>query len=123
MLITCSLSEAKKFEADYKYFIVINPKKVKLKGIQHRPDLAPSQELYDWAMEHKNEKNWFDHYKEVFTNDMKTRKGLVMALDEIEKKAKEKDVLLICFCSDVNFCHRGLIADEMMNRGVNVNKY
>ena len=62
------------------------------------------------------------HYKEQFIHDMKTRPGMINALNDIEKKAKEADVLLICFCSDVNLCHRGLIADEMASRGVIVSK-
>ena len=122
MLITCSLSESKKYEADYKYFIVINPKNVKLKGISHRPELAPTRELYHWAMENKNDPNWFEHYKAQFINDMKTRPGMINALNDIEKKAKYYKVLLICFCSDVNECHRGLIADEMESRGIEVIK-
>ena len=123
MLITCSLSQVKNFNADYKYFIVINPKGVKIKGVSHKPELAPTRELYQWAMSHKNEDNWFEHYKEVFINDMHTRQGMIDALNDLEKKAKEKDVLLICFCPDVNYCHRGLIADEMLKRGISVNKF
>ena len=122
MLITSSLANCKNYDAKYKYFIVINPKNVKLKGISHRPELAPTRELYNWAMENKNNDNWFKHYKEQFIHDMKTRPGMINALNDIEKKAKEADVLLICFCSDVNLCHRGLIADEMASRGVIVSK-
>lgn len=122
MLITSSLSESKKYEADYKYFIVINPKNIKLKGVQHMPELAPTRELYSWTMEHKNEKDWFVHYKDQFIKDLHTRAGMINALNYIENQAKQSDVLLICFCSDVNECHRGLIADELKNRGVKVLK-
>lgn len=122
MLITSSLSECKNYDADYKYFIVINPKNIKLKGIRHMPELAPTRELYHWAMEHKNEKDWFVHYKEQFISDMKSRTGMINALNYIEKQAKESNVLLICFCNDVNECHRGLIADELEKRGVEVLK-
>ena len=122
MLITCSLSQINNYKIDYKYFIVINPKKVKIKGLSHMPELAPTRELYSWAMEHKNEANWFDHYKKVFINDMKTRAGMINALNDIEQKAKTSDVLLVCFCNDVNLCHRGLIADELKSRGVEVIK-
>lgn len=123
MLITSSLSDCKNYDAKYKYFIVINPGKVKLKGISHRPELAPTRELYSWAMENKHIDGWFDHYREVFVNDMKTRPGMINALNDIEKKAKESDVLIVCFCPDVNFCHRGLIADEMEKRGVKVERH
>lgn len=123
MLITSSLSDCKNYDADYKYFIVINPKGVKLKGISHRPELAPTRELYSWAMQHKNEPNWFEHYKEVFENDLKTRAGMINALNDIESKARTSDVLLICFCSDVNQCHRGIIADELEKRGIIVEKH
>lgn len=123
MLITSSLSQAKNYEADYKYFIVINPKNVKAKGIIHRPELAPTRELYSWAQEHKYEENWFEYYKETFIHDIQTRPGLINALNDIEEKARAKDVLLICFCPDVNQCHRGLIADEMQRRGIVVEKH
>lgn len=122
MLITCSLANMKNYDADYKYFIVINPKSVKVKGLRHRPDLAPTRELYSWVQEHKHEDNWFEHYKEVFLEDMKTRAGLINALNDIENKAKTRDVLLVCFCSDVNLCHRGIIADEMIRRGIKVER-
>lgn len=122
MLITSSISDYKNYDAEYKYFIVINPKNVKLKGVSHRPELAPTRELYAWAMENKSNENWFSHYKEQFIHDMHSRAGMIMALNDIEKKAKESNVLLICFCPDVNFCHRGLIADEMIARGVKVEK-
>lgn len=120
MLITSSLADCKNYEAKYKYFIVINPKNVKLKGFVHRPELAPTRELYSYAMANKNNPDWFEHYKKQFIHDMHTRAGVINALNDIEKKAKEDDVLLVCFCSDVNLCHRGLIADEMESRGVKV---
>lgn len=120
MLITSSLSNAKKYNAKYKYFIVINPKNVKSKDLIHFPELAPTRELYNWAMANKNTENWFEHYKEQFVHDMHTRIGMINALNDIEKKARQDDVLLICFCSDVNQCHRGLIADELASRGVKV---
>jgi len=123
MIITCSLGDAKNYTADLIYFIVTNPGAVKPKGFKHRPDMGPSRELYAWAMAHKSEEGWFDIYKKQFCYDMKHLPGLVNALNELERKAKDKVILLVCFCPDVNFCHRGLEADELISRGVEVEKH
>ena len=125
LLITCSILDIPKYQdkADTKYFIVLHPGKVKLKGFVHMPELAPSQDLWAWTMMHKNEEGWFSIYTKKFCNDMKNRPGLRDAIDRLEKKARDNDVLVVCFCPDVNVCHRGLIADELARRGVIVDKH
>jgi uncharacterized protein YeaO (DUF488 family) len=122
-VITCSLSTMDNFEADLKYFIVLRPGKVKVSGMKHRPDLAPSSELFGWTQAHKHEENWFEEYERRFCHDIHYRKGLSDAIAEIGQKAKTQTVMLVCFCPDVNRCHRGLIADELINRGVEVSKH
>jgi uncharacterized protein (DUF488 family) len=122
-IITCSLREINQYEADIKYFIVLRPGKVKMKGFKHRPDLAPSAKLLDWAHEHMNEPGWFEEYTCWFNQDIKQRQGLAEAISEIEQKAKTQTILLACFCADVNVCHRGLIADELSRRGVKTEKH
>ena len=122
-VITCSLSSMHLYPADVKYFIVLRPGKVKVKGLRHKPDLAPSQELFTWAQAHKHEPDWFQHYATWFKKDMVERPGLRNALARLEETAKEKDILLVCFCANPEECHRGLIADELERRGVNVEKH
>ena len=119
-IITTSLSQMNKFEADEKYFIVLRPGKIRVSGLRHHPELAPSKELFLWTQNHKNESNWFDTYAEWFKKDMQMRPGLRDAINKLEHDVKNKDILLVCFCADVNRCHRGLIADELIKRGVNV---
>jgi len=122
-IITCSLSEMKHYDADIKYFIVQSPGKVKVYGMKHRPDLAPSQELFSWTLENKSNVNWFEEYKNRFCYDIIYRAGLRDAISEVESKSQSSVIMLVCFCADVNQCHRGLIADELTKRGVHVERY
>ena len=122
-IITCSLSDMENYEADMKYFIVQRPGKVKVAGMRHRPDLAPSQELFFWAQANKHKDDWFTEYKERFCYDMKNRAGLKAAIDSLENLSKASTIMLVCFCADVNMCHRGLIADELLRRGASVDRH
>lgn len=127
MLVTCYIGEVrrmeKKYHFDYKYFIVINPKEVHLKGFSHRPDLGPSRELYKWFLENKHKKDWFVNYKRKFIVDMEDRPGLKRAVAELKEKSKRGNVLAVCFCENVNACHRGIIADDCIKDGIEVIKH
>jgi uncharacterized protein YeaO (DUF488 family) len=120
MLITCSVKDVSYYEqlADIRYFIVLYPGRTKLKGFLHAPELAPSPDLLSWALEHNREENWFSIYTERFNEEMKNRPGLRDAINRLEVKAREKVVLIVCFCPDANCCHRSLIADELQQRGI-----
>ncbi|MBQ3009778.1 MAG: DUF488 domain-containing protein [Methanocorpusculum sp.] len=108
------------YDADYKFFVVLRPGKVHVQGLRHKPDLAPSAELFQWAQEHKHESNWFDAYSKQFCYDMQHRPGLRDAVKQLEALAAEHSVLLVCFCPDPLTCHRSLIATELQRRGVEV---
>lgn len=122
-VITCSLSETHRYSADIKLFIVLRPGKVHVKGLRHKPDLAPSAELFSWAQQHKHEPNWFQDYADRFCHDMRHRPGLRDAVNNLEAIAAEHTVLLVCFCPDPQVCHRSLIAAELKRRGVSVEMY
>lgn len=119
-IITCSLSQMHQYNADYKFFIVLRPGKVHVKGLRHKPDLAPSAELFQWAQTHKHESDWFSTYAQQFRHDMKHRPGLRDAVDQLETLAAEHTILLVCFCPDPCTCHRSLIAAELECRGIHV---
>jgi uncharacterized protein YeaO (DUF488 family) len=121
-IITCSLSKMKDYEADLKYFIVRKPGRVKADGMVHRADLSPSYDLFAWTQMHKQEEGWFSKYTKRFVYEMQNRPDLIAALNEIQKASETQNVMLVCFCGDVNECHRGLIADELLSRGVDVIK-
>jgi Uncharacterized conserved protein len=122
-IITCSLSGMKSYDADIKYFIVQRPGNVKVSGMIQRPDLAPNQDLFFWTQKNKHKENWFDEYTERFCYDMKNRTDLKAAIDALEVAAKDTVIMLVCFCSNVDMCHRGLIANELISRGITVERY
>ena len=124
-IITCALSNMKNYKADKKYFIVRSPGRVNFSqyNLVHFPALSPSMNLFLWTRRNQLKSGWFEEYRERFELEMKTDKGMMSALDQIEAEAKDKIVLLVCFCKDVNECHRGLIANEMAQRGIPVERH
>ena len=118
-LTTCSLSSMKNYsEIQTKYFIALRPGKVKVAGMRHRPDLAPSKELFLWTQAHKLEPDWFHTYEEWFKRDMQERPSLREAIARLELEVRQKDILLVCFCPDPSKCHRRLIAEELRKQGI-----
>jgi uncharacterized protein YeaO (DUF488 family) len=108
------------YDADLRYFIVRSPGRINVDGLIHRPDLSPSRDLFFWAKQHKTDVDWFGEYAWRFCTEMQERPDLVFALNEIQEMAVTRTILLVCFCGDPNTCHRGLIADELAARGVEV---
>ena len=119
-IITCSLSQMHLYAADLKFFIVLRPNNVSVKGLRHKPDLAPSAELFQWVQQHKHEPDWFIEYAKRFQYDIQHRPGLRDAIMQLEQLAQENTVLLVCFCAEPNQCHRSLLAEELRRRGANV---
>lgn len=122
MLITCSLSRVNEFTADEKYFIVRSPGAVKIADLYQLPELSPSFDLFLWAQRQKKQGiEWWREYELRFTQEMKSFQ-MSKVLDQLERCSRIKDILLVCFCSDVDKCHRGIIANEMKKRGVLVDR-
>lgn len=117
----CSLSQLSGISEpqDVSLFIVRNPK-ADVKNVSIFQYLAPSSELYSFAMQNKNNPNWWELYKRSFLEELTTAEKQ-MGLDIVKGFVDEGfNVNLVCYCSDYTKCHRSLVADELRSRGIEV---
>jgi len=141
MIIFCSkedvLNELKKESFDKKYCITLFTNKGLYPEFIQRKDLAPSLELYNKTFKRwkkmkftseewmilKNGKThtWFDLYEEKFLEEMESRIDMKKALNEICEDLKEnKKIICYCYCDNVNFCHRKILANFFKTKNFNV---
>ena len=125
MIRTVSLSNLCNVEkAGDLNFMIVRNLKAEIKGVSHLPSLAPSQELYEFYLNHRNESgfDWFTPFSEAYQKELETHEKDV-GLKLVENYARlGYTVNLICYCSSRQ-CHRTLVAQELRNRGLNVNEY
>lgn len=67
--------------------------------------LSPSWQLLEKI---KEENLGWDDYTKIFLHEMKT-KDITLELHRLKNIAREKDVYLVCYEKDANFCHRSLV--------------
>lgn len=137
----CSLSKYKDFKDNYtkKLFIVRNPMKVncELYGMVHVPELAPSPELYkkyitrwkynEFTQEEENRlkdfgpgATWWSLYYEQFIAQMHEDYMQVNLARIIELLNQGVDILLVCFCGNLEHCHRKILGDYYASLGYEV---
>ena len=117
----CSLSQLSGVSKpeDVNLFIVRNPK-ANVKDVSLFQYLAPSDVLYSFAMQNKNNPNWWRLYEQAFKEELKMSDKQV-GLDIVKGFVEEGfNVNLICYCGDYKRCHRSLVADELRHRGIEV---
>ena len=137
----CSLSKYKDYKDNYtkKLFIVRNPMKVncELYGMIHVPELALSPELYKkyitrWKYNEFTSKEearlkelgpgatWWSLYYEQFIAQMYENDMQVNLARIVELLNQGIDVLLVCFCGNLERCHRNILGDYYTSLGYEV---
>ena len=81
--------------------------------IVHVPQLSPSQELFHKYLSIKNAGNWNretfqKEYVPVFLEEMKSKEA-VSKMNLLLEKGKHKNILLLCYCSEEDMCHRSIV--------------
>ena len=83
---------------------------------KHYSELGSPKAIRHQLHEDWNYEAFFKEYKEVIKNaDVQTR------IKDVEKDAKMKKTVLLCFEKDYTKCHRSLIAEELKEQGWKVN--
>lgn len=137
----CSLSKLKEHTNSYdkKLFIVREPGKVDYEryGMVHVPELSPSPKLFStyhtrWKnghfigaekhiIENGKTKTWFDLYELQFIREMEHSEDMINSLIRIEELLNEGiNILLVCFCPNLDNCHRKLIGERIKEKGYTV---
>ena len=120
--VTCSFKQSKSYNADEKWLITRGKKD--LPGYKRVPELAPSEELFNKYINHWKGKPghiWWSKYKSEFMKQFKKPQFLIQLALLYEKvQNQNKNILLVCFCENVEYCHRKLIGFFLLEKGLKV---
>lgn len=86
-------------------------------GSKHVPELAPPRDVFNaYVSGECSLDKLFNSYRFRLENDEDTLKKI----DELIELSKTKWIQLVCYCKEHNKCHRSILAEYLMNRGVEV---
>lgn len=130
-LYLCSIRDLSMYDVlDNKYFIsryIKNSDSIRKYGFVQVKDLSPSENLIKQQMKAKSDKEWGEEafnswFEPAFRMEIKTSVPLRNALNQVYKLLKSgQDVVLACYCHDINLCHRRIIGEEFLRLGFDVN--
>ena len=124
-VITLSVRHINKVKAD-EIWLITNAGK-NIKSTVRVKELAPSDRLFSkWFKEWKNEKPefWWAQYREIFVAELKQNYLALEKLRELENKVKNgKVIALACYCENERYCHRTIIKDILLKKGVTAEEY
>ena len=121
-IITSSFKQSKVYDVDEKWLITRGGKN--LTGYKWVPELAPSKKLFNKYINSWKEKPpaiWWNKYKSEFMKKFKDPQFIVkLALLYEKVHNQNENILLVCFCKNVKYCHRKLIASFLLEKGLKV---
>lgn len=87
------------------------------------PELSPTPELFNWYL-NQRKKSWSivefeDTYVPWFLKDISQNVSAAHKLNELYYKSKTKNILIVCFCQNVQLCHRKIISNLIAQAGGN----
>ena len=86
-------------------------------GCKHVPALAPLRCNYNkYRSGAIDIKNLLSSYKMQLDAHEETQK----AINDLVEEAKDKWILLVCYCTDATQCHRSVLYSYLRNKGVPV---
>lgn len=83
------------------------------------PSLAPSSELFHRYLEWRRRGLWpkmWPEYERQFRKEMTSREFQSGLTEVVETLYMKKDAAISCFCQNVNYRHRRIVADEIRRR-------
>lgn len=125
MIFIGSIRDIKNKQFDEVWSITNSDRLSKSPGIKHVKELAPSWDLYNKTQNLKKQGQWcrqvFDMiYVPQFLKEMNRpySRDLLNKLYKLDKQ--NKNIALVCFCSEEETCHRAIIAGLLQGVGCNV---
>jgi uncharacterized protein YeaO (DUF488 family) len=120
MIVLCSfkdLSAIQRSARDINFAIVRNYKET-ITGVQQFSRLAPSTDLYHFAMCNKDKDGFWELYHEAFNRELlcnEKQVGLAIIEDMYNQGF---EINLMCYCKDPKQCHRSDVYDALVARGL-----
>jgi len=120
-IVTASLTTARYVQADLFWLITRGGHDVE--GMERHLGLSPSKELfrrYLTSWRGKDPSLWWTEYAAAFLEELRSDEKL----DELRNLYKAvrggRDVALVCYCADSDYCHRRLVGQFMASYGIEV---
>lgn len=112
MIHTTSISKLRNYPNATKFAIVRSLKR-EIKDVEQLAILSPSKELFwdycDWKKNGIWNIQTFNlKYRPRFLAEM-TSPYARMMLEELAERSHNEEIVLACFCPDINLCHRKII--------------
>ena len=120
MVVLCAIKDLAKYKRSNNdiTFAIVRSMKEPISGIQQFTRLAPSQGLYNFALNNKNRENFFELYHEAFNEELLSHEkqvGLAIIEDLVQTG---RELNLVCYCPDANQCHRSAVYTALKSRGI-----
>lgn len=127
-LITCSLNKLKSLDIPKNSYVFLTTRgKRSIDGIKQLDILAPTPKLFNQYYNNwkgTDSSLWWEQYKEQYNKNLLSDESCLDVLEQITTGVDEgKNVVLLCFCSDKEHCHRKLLADYFTEKGYEVEEY
>lgn len=93
-------------------------------NVLHVPELAPSESLFKEyrklvALSKWGKKSFEEYYVPQFLKDME-REDSKKTLQVLLSESKKKNIVLACFCSEEELCHRCIVGGILLNMGCDI---
>lgn len=128
MIYTGSFRDINRETYDEIWLIVRIAKNIpKGDNIKFKPELSPPKELLYKYLDMKKAGNWNstafkEMYIPCFLKHIAASKEGRQAMNELLKTGRQKSILLVCYCSDENMCHRSIIKGMLQGAAIRLGK-
>ena len=121
MINICSIRDLKNY-ANCEQYAIVRSLKNPIKGVSQMPELSPDWNLFKFYLNEKNQGTWNvetfqNEYVPRFINQIKKDAQARKTLERLIKESHTKDIALACFCSNIDMCHRKIIAAILKKAG------
>lgn len=116
-----SLNEVVVKDYDEVWFIVRSNKGIRSQ-MKWVPALSPSKELFFRYLSYKKAYVWnkdiFERiYRPQFIEETLANEVALNNLNYLYTVGKEKNICLVCYCTDEQLCHRSIIKEMLLDKG------
>lgn len=124
MIYTCSIRNLNEFDSNTKKYAIVRSLKRPINGVTQLDILSPSKNLLYAYLRIKDAGKWnkdsFEQiYRPQFLHEMQSPEAQKM-LRTIVEQSKQQDVVLACFCDNVQLCHRSIVAELLHDLGAEI---
>lgn len=124
MITVANIKDIEPGQYDEAWAIVRSPKNAP-KWMRHVPELSPSWQLFELYRKKRASIQWTkavfeEEYVPRFLNEMQTQAAREKLNELFLRSHKGEHIAVACFCTDVEKCHRSIVASLLHGVGCEV---